>query len=83
MAHLSQGRLPVLLQRLGTGAGAPHPWRLADLVPVLLAESGPDRLERAAVTALFCLCGAVLWVFGIVCIIALCKAAKRGDREPR
>jgi hypothetical protein len=25
------------------------------------------------------LCTAALWIFGIVCVIALCKAAKRGD----
>ena len=25
------------------------------------------------------LCGVTFWIFGIVCIIALCKAAKRGD----
>lgn len=79
LAHLSQCGLPVLPQCLGARAGAPYPRRLADLVPLLLADGRPNRLASAAVSLL--ICGAVLFYIGIVVLtLALCKAAKRGDR---
>jgi len=66
----------VLPRSVGSRAGAPPGRQLADLV----LELWPDRLASAAVMALL-LCGAVLWLFGLVVIWALCHVGSRGDRQ--
>jgi hypothetical protein len=79
MAHLPPRGLPELPHALGARAGAPHPWRLADLVPDVLATERPDRLAGTVMTWFVCLFA--LWYIGSIALVwALCAAAKRGDR---
>jgi hypothetical protein len=79
LAHLPPRGLPVLQQCLGTRAGTPYQWQLADLVSDLFAVGWPHRLASTAMTWFVCLFA--LWYVGsIVLVWALCAAAKRGDR---